>query len=85
MQQPRTGIWVLNKLQRNVLKSIRDAEKELRSLWKHTEAQGKIKALRDVYKQLVLMELSLEEEAAKLRQLVDVYGNPIQEPHLIDL
>ena len=85
MQETQTAMWVVNKLQREVSQSIREAKNEQRFFWKNVEAQGKIKALNDVYRQLVLMELTLEEEAKRLRQAVDVYGNPIQEPHLIDL
>ncbi len=85
MQEPKTGLWVVKRLQKDVLKRITDAEKELRSFWKQLEAQGKIKALKDMYHELLLVEISLEEEAQRLRRMVDVYGNPVQEPHLIDL
>ena len=85
MQEPKTALSVVKRLQKNVLESIADAKKELRSFWKHVEAQGKIKALQDVYRELVLLELSFQEDAERRRRMVDAYGDPVQEPHLIDL
>lgn len=87
MQEPKTGLWVVDKLKREILKKVEEARKEqiFFQRAKNLEAQGKVKALSDIYQHLMLLELSLEEEAEKLRRMVDVYGNPIQQPHLIDL
>lgn len=87
MQEPKTGLWVVDKLKREVLEKVEEARKEqiFFRRARNLEALGKIKALSDMYQHLMLLELSLEEEAERIRHAVDVYGNPIQEPHLIDL
>lgn len=92
MQEPKTGLWVAKRLKKDVLRSLTGATQErdrLTKKWgfceKRAELTGKIKALQNVHDDVVLLEVLLEEEAERLRQMVDVYGNLIREPHLIDL